>query len=156
MTVHFVLFLVSVKRRGLPKVTTGCCVFFPCYRYFTLVQYRSNLFFFLYFWLPHLASYSTLKHHPSLSLVQTCKVLFMGECHLFQEVLLLLQVRSVRYKAHRFSHSKRWLWAICESQKSMWQIVYSRDELWRPRLLLCFPFVCFLRGKMTLFREVTA
>lgn len=47
MTVHFVLFLVSVKRRGLPRVTTGCCVFFPCYRYFTLVQYRSNLFFSL-------------------------------------------------------------------------------------------------------------
>lgn len=49
MTVHFVLFLVSVKRRGLPRVTTGCCVFFPCYRYFTLVQYRSNLFFFFTF-----------------------------------------------------------------------------------------------------------
>lgn len=155
MTVHFVLFLVSVKRRGLPRVTTGCCVFFPCYMYFTLVQYRSNLFFFFTFGchtLPLTQPWNTIPLCHLYKLV----VLFMGECHLFQEVLLLLQVRSVRYKAHRFSHSKRWLWAICESQKSMWQIVYSRDELWRPRLLLCFPFVCFLRGKMTLFREVTA
>lgn len=154
MTVHFVLFLVNAEvcqESQLPVV-----VFFPMLQVLHISTVQLQPFFFLYFWLPHLASYSTLKHHPSLSLVQTCKVLFMGECHLFQEVLLLLQVRSVRYKAHRFSHPKWWLWAICESQKSMWQIVYSRDELWRPRLLLCFPFVCFLRGKMTLFREATA
>lgn len=39
------------------------------------------LFFFLLslsllFWLPHLASHSTLKHHPTLSLAQTCKAFF--------------------------------------------------------------------------------
>lgn len=104
MTVHFVLFLVSVKFRGLPRVTTARCVF----SHVTGTSHQlhvstvATFFFSLYFWLPHLASYSTLKLHPSLSLVQTCKVLFMDECHLFQEVLLLLQVLSVRYKAHSF------------------------------------------------------
>lgn len=45
MTVHFLLFLVNAEvcqESQLPVV-----FFFPCYRYFTLVQYSSNLFFSL-------------------------------------------------------------------------------------------------------------
>lgn len=45
--------------------------------YCTSVASRCNaVTLFLFFWLPLLVSYSTLKHHPTLSLAQTCKVFF--------------------------------------------------------------------------------
>lgn len=58
-----------------------------------------RLIFFFYFWLPHLASHSALKHHPALSLAQTCQVFVTGKCHLFWEMLLLQTLWRGHYRS---------------------------------------------------------
>lgn len=112
----FVFVCVCVKFRGLPRVTTASCFSRVAGTSHQLqvsaaTTFSAFPFFSSSFWLTRLASYSALKHHPPLSLVQTCKVLFFfftGKCHLFQETLLF----QAQFRVRRLPHCccKRWLW----------------------------------------------
>lgn len=71
--------------------------------YCTSVASRCNaVTLFLFFWLPLLVSYSTLKHHPTLSLAQTCKVFFFFFLHqtvtYSRKMLLLHTLLKTHYR----------------------------------------------------------
>lgn len=64
--------------------------------------------FVFFFWPPPIASHSTLKHHPTLSLAQTCKFFLTGRCHLFQEMLLFETRLRTHYRGTEFSSLLLW------------------------------------------------
>lgn len=91
--------LVGRKCCCFPKELRAGCWSRALYRCKSVTTFYAWLLFF--FWLPHLASHSTLKYHPILSLAQTCKP-STGKCH--QEILRFQTLHIIKSSNVTRSH----------------------------------------------------